>query len=186
VAQHLRGGDPYEIHRIILRQRVDRSGVPPPFARAQSVSSSSRCSPAHSATSLSARVGRSPTSTSPLPIAITGISHTRRPLADRCLLSWSYGESQARATQAASCRLPAVQATQAVVGEEGRAQTGATRSDAARDARYARRAVVVGIPPLSSSASCLRVTTGPASARARSQGLRNIRSSPCFLGGRSH
>jgi len=56
------------------------------------------------------------------------------------------GQSQARATQAASCRLPPVQAPQAVVGEEGRAQTGTTRRDAARDACCARRAVFVGFP----------------------------------------
>jgi hypothetical protein len=54
------------------------------------------------------------------------------------------GQSQATATQAASRRLPPVQAPQAVIGEEGRAQTGATRRDAARDACCARRAVFVG------------------------------------------
>src|ERR1019366_2484308 len=46
------------------------------------------------------------------------------------LPSCTYGESQARTTQAASRRLPAVQAAQAVVGEEGRAQAGSSRRDA--------------------------------------------------------
>ena len=71
------------------------------------------------------------------------------------------GQSQARATQAASRRLPPVQAPQAVVGEEGRAQTRATRRDAARDARCARRAVFVGSRSLSSWA--------PASALGQGQ-----------------
>jgi hypothetical protein len=54
------------------------------------------------------------------------------------------GKSQAQKTEAVSRRLPAVQATQALVAEEGRAQTWSSRVASARASRYAGRVGVGG------------------------------------------